>query len=32
MILETPKGEDAKGRDLDKVNLATLRRLINRSR
>ena len=28
MILETPKGQDAKGRDLDRVNLATLRRLI----
>lgn len=27
MILETPKGEDDKGRDLDRVNLGTLRRL-----
>jgi deoxyribonuclease-4 len=29
-ILETPKGTDEKGRDLDKVNLATLRRLIKK--
>ena len=29
-ILETPKGEDDKGRDLDRVNLARLRRLIRR--
>jgi deoxyribonuclease-4 len=28
MILETPKGKDARGRDLDRVNLATLRRLL----
>jgi len=27
MILETPKGMDARGRNLDRVNLATLRRL-----
>lgn len=27
-ILETPKGTDARGRDLDKVNLAKLRRLV----
>lgn len=30
MILETPKGEDARGRDLDRVNLSTLRRLVRR--
>lgn len=30
MILETPKGTDARGRDLDRINLATLRRLIDR--
>ncbi|MBN1342668.1 MAG: deoxyribonuclease IV [Phycisphaerae bacterium] len=29
-ILETPKGQDPRGRDFDKVNLAKLRRLINR--
>lgn len=29
-ILETPKGTDAKGRDLDKVNLQRLRRLIRK--
>lgn len=29
MLLETPKGLDARGRDLDRVNLATLRRLID---
>ena len=29
-ILETPKGRDARGRDLDEVNLARLRRLIKR--
>lgn len=29
MILETPKGTDARGRDLDSVNLATLRRMID---
>jgi len=28
MILETPKGRDNRGRDLDRVNLAALRRLI----
>lgn len=28
MILETPKGKDARGRDLDRVNLAALRRMI----
>jgi len=28
MILETPKGQDTRGRDLDSVNLATLRRLV----
>ncbi|MBP7936510.1 MAG: deoxyribonuclease IV [Phycisphaerae bacterium] len=28
MILETPKGQDSRGRDLDRVNLATLRRLV----
>jgi len=28
MILETPKGLDGRGRDLDRLNLATLRRLI----
>jgi deoxyribonuclease IV len=28
MILETPKGTDERGRDLDRVNLARLRRLI----
>jgi deoxyribonuclease-4 len=28
-ILETPKGADGRGTDLDKVNLARLRRLIN---
>ncbi len=27
-ILETPKGRDGRGRDLDKVNLARLRRLV----
>lgn len=27
MILETPKGTDARGRDLDRVNIACLRRL-----
>jgi len=27
-ILETPKGTDARGRDLDRVNLAALRRLV----
>jgi len=32
MILETPKGTDARGRDLDRVNLAALRRLIARNR
>jgi deoxyribonuclease-4 len=30
MILETPKGTDEKGRDLDRKNLAALRRLIGR--
>lgn len=30
MILETPKGEDESGRDLDRVNLGVLRRLIAR--
>ncbi len=30
-ILETPKGEDGRGRNLDKMNLAKLRRLIGRS-
>ena len=30
MILETPKGEDDRGRDLDRVNLAGLRRLVRR--
>ena len=30
MILETPKGPDERGRDLDRVNLTTLRRLIKR--
>ncbi len=29
-ILETPKGEDERGRDLDKLNLAVLRRLTRR--
>jgi len=29
MILETPKGTDARGRDLDRVNLGVLRRLID---
>lgn len=28
MILETPKGQDTRGRDLDRVNLATLRRCV----
>lgn len=28
MILETPKGQDERGRDWDRVNLATLRRLL----
>ncbi len=27
-ILETPKGQDARGRDLDRVNLARLRKLV----
>ncbi len=31
MILETPKGTDARGRDLDRINLATLRRMIDRN-
>ncbi|GMU38517.1 MAG: deoxyribonuclease IV [Phycisphaerae bacterium] len=31
MILETPKGEDDKGRDYDAVNLSRLRRLIRRT-
>jgi deoxyribonuclease-4 len=30
MILETPKGEDDRGRNLDKVNLGKLRRMIAR--
>jgi deoxyribonuclease-4 len=30
-ILETPKGRDARGRDLDRVNLARLRRMRSRS-
>jgi deoxyribonuclease-4 len=30
MILETPKGQDERGRDLDRLNLAALRRLIAR--
>jgi deoxyribonuclease-4 len=30
-ILETPKGRDARGRDLDRVNLARLRRMRRRS-
>jgi hypothetical protein len=30
MILETPKGTDPRGRDLDRINLATLRGLIAR--
>ncbi len=29
-ILETPKGEDDRGRDLDRVNLSRLRRLVRR--
>lgn len=29
MILETPKGTDPRGRDLDRVNLGRLRRLLN---
>lgn len=28
MVLETPKGQDQRGRELDRVNLATLRNLI----
>ncbi len=32
MILETPKGKDARGRDLDRANLATLRRLLTPDR
>lgn len=28
MIIETPKGTDARGRDLDRVGLSTLRRLV----
>jgi deoxyribonuclease-4 len=28
MILETPKGQDDRGRDLDRVNLAALRRMV----
>ncbi len=28
MILETPKEKDARGRDMDRVNLATLRKLV----
>jgi deoxyribonuclease-4 len=31
-ILETPKGENPKGRDWDKVNLEKLRRMIRRGR
>lgn len=31
MIIETPKGQDEQGRDLDQINLAALRRLINMS-
>ncbi len=31
MILETPKGVDDRGRDLDKINLATLRRMVHKS-
>ncbi len=31
MILETPKGTDARGRDLDRVNLAVLRRLVRQA-
>lgn len=31
MILETPKGTDARGRDLDRINLAVLRRMVRRS-
>ena len=31
MILETPKGTDDQGRDLDRLNLARLRRLVRRS-
>ncbi len=31
-ILETPKGTDAEGRDLDRVNLGRLRRLVRRKR
>ncbi len=30
MLLETPKGQDPRGRDLDRVNLAALRRLVRR--
>jgi len=30
MILETPKGQDVRGRDLDRVNLAALRRLVRK--
>jgi len=30
MILETPKGKDARGRDYDRLNLAALRRLVAR--
>jgi deoxyribonuclease-4 len=29
-ILETPKGKDARGRDLDAINLSRLRRLVGR--
>jgi deoxyribonuclease-4 len=32
MILETPKGEDERGRDLDKVNLQRLRRIATTAR
>lgn len=32
MILETPKGEDARGRDYDRLNLAALRRMLARPR
>jgi len=31
MLIETPKGIDERGRDLDRVNLAALRRLIRRT-
>ncbi len=31
MILETPKGTDPRGRDLDRVNLAVLRRLVRQT-